>query len=192
MASVVQGTSSGDYDLTRGLRLYDTSGDLPARARELWAQVGSDGIEMAREFWRRYARSPEVQEQFDDAKIERLAEKILPYVASKFEQVDQVEWTNHARAYVEKALGSGLTLSTLLAGVNAETEAAFVAIRRKVRSDEEQLMLARTLSEIQAIEIDCFIHHAITMTRREASQVQSRQATEFNTKVLNVVQSCTR
>ena len=57
MASVVQGTSNGEYDLNRGLRLYDTSGDLPARARELCAQVGSDGIEMAREFLRRYARS---------------------------------------------------------------------------------------------------------------------------------------
>ena len=62
MASVVQGTSNGEYDLVRGLRLYDTSGDLPSRARELWAQVGTDGIEMAREFWRRYARSPEVQD----------------------------------------------------------------------------------------------------------------------------------
>ena len=88
MASVVQGTSNGDYDLARGLGLYDTSGDLPARARQLWAQVADDGIEMAREFWRRYARSPEVQDGFDDAKIERLAEKILPYIAAKFERIE--------------------------------------------------------------------------------------------------------
>jgi methyl-accepting chemotaxis protein len=169
MASVVQGTSNGDYDLVRGLRLYDTSGDLPVRARELWAQIGADGIEMAREFWRRYARSPEVQEQFDDAKIEKLAERILPYIAAKFEHIDRPEWTGQAQTYVEKALNGGLTLSTLLAGVTAETEAAFVAIRRQVRSEEEQVQLARTLSEIQSIEIDCFIHHAITITRKEAS-----------------------
>ena len=134
MASVVQGTSNGDYDLARGLGLYDASGDLPARARHLWAQVADDGIEMVREFWRRYARSPEVQDQFDDAKIERLAEKILPYIAAKFERIDQPEWAAQAQTYVEKALNGGLTLSTLLAGVNAETEAAFVAIRRQVRS----------------------------------------------------------
>ena len=192
MASVVQGTSNGDYDLVRGLGLYDTSGDLPARARQLWAQVADDGIEMAREFWRRYARSPEVKEQFDEAKVERLAEKILPYIAAKFERIERPEWAAQAQTYVEKALNGGLTLSTLLAGVNAETEAAFVAIRRQVRSDEEQLLLARTLSEIQAIEIDCFIHHAITITRKEASEVQARQAGEFNSKVMNVVQSCTR
>jgi len=192
MASVVQGTSNGDYDLARGLRLYDTSGDLPARARQLWSQIADDGIEMAREFWRRYARSPEVQEQFDDAKVERLAEKILPYIAAKFQRIEQTEWIGQAQIYVEKALNNGLTLSTLLAGLNAETEAAFVAIRQRVASDDDQLLLARTLSEVQAIEIDCFIHHAITITRKEASQVQSRQASEFNSKVLNVVQSCTR
>ena len=192
MASVVQGTSNGDYDLARGLGLYDISGDLPARARSLWAQISDSGSDLAREFWRRYARSPEVKDQFDDAKIERLAEKILPYIAAKFERIDNPEWANQAQTYVEKALNGGLTLSTLLAGVNAETEAAFVAIRRQVRSDEEQVALARTLSEIQAIEIDCFIHHAITITRTEASHVQSRQAGEFNSKVMNVVQSCTR
>jgi hypothetical protein len=49
MASVVQGTN-GNYDLTRGLRLYDTSGDLPDRARTLWALVKDDAPEMAREF----------------------------------------------------------------------------------------------------------------------------------------------
>jgi len=192
MASVVQGTSNGDYDLARGLALYDTSGDLPDRARELWAQVADEGMDLAREFWRRYARSPEVKDQFDEAKIERLAEKILPYIAAKFQRIDQPAWVASAQTYVEKALNSGLTLSTLLAGVNAETEAAFVAIRKQVRSDEEQLQLARTLSEVQALEIDCFIHHAISITRKEASQVQSRQASEFNSKVLNVVQSCTR
>ena len=192
MASVVQGTSNGDYDLARGLGLYDISGDLPARARSLWAQISDSGSDLAREFWRRYARSPEVKDQFDDAKIERLAEKILPYIAAKFERIDNPEWANQAQTYVEKALNGGLTLSTLLAGVNAETEAAFVAIRRQVRSDEEQVALARTLSEIQAIEIDCFIHHAITLTRNESSHTQARQAGEFNSKVMSVVQSCTR
>ncbi len=62
MANVVQGTSNGEYDLARSLRLYDTSGDLPERARELWQLIGGDAKELAREFWRRYAMSPEVRE----------------------------------------------------------------------------------------------------------------------------------
>ncbi|QDP19270.1 methyl-accepting chemotaxis protein [Sphingomonas xanthus] len=192
MGSVVQGTSDGEYDLARGLGLYDSSGDLPQRARELWSQLADAAPDMAREFWRRYAASPEVTEPFDDARIEQLAGKILPYVQSKFERIDRDDWVVQARSYVEKALDNGLTLSTLLAGVNAQTEAAFTAIRRQNHDGEQQDRLARTLSEIQAVEIDCFIHHAITVTRRDSEQQQSRQAGQFNSKVLGVVQDCTR
>jgi methyl-accepting chemotaxis protein len=191
MANVVQGTSNGEYDLARSLRLYDTSGDLPQRARELWSAISDDGIEMAREFWRRYAKSPEVRDQFDDGKIEQLAERIVPFIASKFERIDKADWTQQARGYVDKALTSGLTLSTLLVGVNAETEAAYAALRGKVTDESQRVRFARTLSEIQAIEIDCFIHHAITITRKESEQAQSRQAGAFNGRVMSVVQDCT-
>ena len=101
MASVVPGTSNGDYDLARGLGLYDTNGDLPARARLLWAQISDGCLEMAREFWRRYARSPEVKDQFDDAKIERLCEMIMPYIAAMFERIDNPDWAGLAITYVE-------------------------------------------------------------------------------------------
>ena len=128
MASVVQDTK-GNYDLTRGLRLYDVDGDLSERGRRLWAVIKDDAPEMAREFWRRYARSPEVRESIDAARIEGLATRIAPYIASKIERVDDPDWTHKAREYVQRALSNGLTLSTLLAGVNAQTEAAFTALR---------------------------------------------------------------
>ncbi len=191
MASVVQQAGS-TYDLARGLRLYDTSGDLPQRARALWALIEPAGIELAREFWRRYAQSPEVRERLDDAKIEKLSARILPYVANKFERLDQPEWTTQAREYVDRALSSGLTLSTLLAGISAETEAAFIALRAVVPDQAEQIRFARTLSDIQAIELDAFIHHAIAITRGESEARQSQNAGEFNRKVMNVVTNCTR
>jgi methyl-accepting chemotaxis protein len=191
MANVVQGTSNGEYDLARSLRLYDTSGDLPERSRQLWTIISGDATEMAREFWRRYAKSPEVREQFDETKIDQLAHRIVPFIISKFERIDQAEWTHQVRAYVEKALSSGLTLSTLLVGVNAETEAAYAAMRSSVTDEQGQVRYARTLSEIQAIEIDCFIHHAITITRKESELAQSHQAGAFNSRVMSVVQDCT-
>ena len=192
MASVVQATTNGTYDLARGLRLYDVSGDLPQRARALWKVLNDDAIDMAREFWRRYAQSPELRQPLTNEKIEQLAPGLLPYIANKFDRIDHSEWTEQARSFVERALGGGLTLSTLLAGVSAQTEAAFVAIRARVTDEAELVVLARTLSDVQALEIDAFIHHAITITRAESEQAQSRQASDFNNKVLGVVQSCTR
>ena len=192
MASVVQGTSSGEYDLARSLRLYDTSGDLPRRAQELWGVISADAKEMAREYWRRYARSPEVTDRFDESKIEKLADKIVPFIHSKFEHIEQAHWTIQAQEYVARALAAGLTLSTLLVGINAETEAGYVALRNRVTDEQDLVRFARTLSEIQAIEIDCFIHHAITITKRESEQVQQRQAGTFNGRVMGVVNDCTR
>jgi methyl-accepting chemotaxis protein len=192
MAKVVQGTSKGDYDLARSLHLYDTSGDLPGRARELWQLIKEDRKELAREFWRRYAISPEVSEELDDRRIDQLADKILPFIQAKFERLDHPQWTQESQAYVAKALAGGLSLSTLLAGINAETEAAYAAMRKRVSDEEGQVRFARTLSEVQAIEIDCFIHHGITITRKESEQDQSRQAGTFNSKVMGVVQDCTR
>lgn len=192
MSTVMQQTSGGEYDLARGLRFYDTSGDLPERARRLWDLIRSADEDMAREFWSNYARSPEVGSRFETSKLDDYVRAITPYLAAKFGRVDDPEWTKTARHYVEKALSAGLTLSTLLSGLSAETEAAFRAIRAATSDGDDQILFARTLSELQMLEIDVFFHHAISITRSESEQQQSRQANEFNNKVLNVVQSCTR
>jgi methyl-accepting chemotaxis protein len=191
MATIVGSGENGEYDLARGLALYDVAGDLPLRARGLWSYLAESSIELAREFWRRYAQSPEVRDRFDEPRIDSLAQKIAPYVAAKFERIDDPTWTKTARDYVERALSNGLTLSTLLAGLAAETEAAFVIIRRTVTDEQDLVRFARTLSEVQAVEIDCFIHHAICITREESGKTQSRIAGDFNSKVLGVVRNCT-
>ncbi len=191
MATIVGSAANGEYDLGRGLALYDVAGDLPERARELWSFLAEDSIELAREFWRRYAQSPEVRDRFDEPRIDDLAAKFLPYVTMKFERVDDPAWTVQGREYVERALTGGLTLSTLLAGLAAETEAAFAILRRGVAGEQDIVRFARTLSEVQAVEVDCFIHHAIAITREESSKAQSRSAGDFNSKVLGVVRNCT-
>ena len=88
--------------------------------------ISGDAKEMAREFWRRYAKSPEVRDQFDDVQDRSAGRQgSCPSSPRKFSRIDDREWTRQARGYVEKALSAGMTLSTLLVGVNAETEAAY-------------------------------------------------------------------
>jgi len=192
MGTVVGSNISGDYDVTRGLALYDPAGDLAHRSRELWSRLEGDSITMAREFWARYAQSPELAVPFDTSKLDEYAAKIQPYIAMKFSRIEHPEWTVKARTYVERAFTAGLTLSTLLAGLSAETEAAFAILRRQATDEAELFLSARTLSEVQAIEVDCFIHHAIALARGEGEKVHSRRANDFNGKVLGIVQSCTQ
>jgi len=192
MTSVVGALADGGYDLKRGLALYDPAGDLPVRARELWLHLANDSVEMAREFWKRYALSPELPRPLTADEIEANAQKILPYVALKVEQFDRPEWTVKAKSYVERALKNNISLSTVLAGLASETEAAFAILRRTIADQDTIVRFARTLSEIQSLEIDCFIHHAIGFTRHESEHRQAQLANDFNAKMLGVVSSCTR
>ena len=192
MATVGGSNIGGDYDLARALALYDPAGDLPHRARELWSLLEPDSIAMARAFWSRYAQSPELPEPFELSRLDDFAAKLQPYIAMKFTAIEHPEWTAKARTYVERAVAAGVTLSTLLAGRSAETEAAFAILRAKVTDESELLRFARTLSEVQAVEVDFFIHHAIALARGEGEKVHSRRANDFNGKVLGMVQNCTQ
>ncbi|MBW0144271.1 chemotaxis protein [Sphingomicrobium sp. B8] len=182
---------TGDYDIQRGLSFYDLSGDLPERARELWAAIGHAERDLSREYWKRYALSPEVTDTIEGERLAELTEISLPYIRAKFTDIDGQLWTDKAKSFVEGELAAGRSLSTLLAGVSAETEAAFVAIRTADLPEEQVVRFARTLSEIQSIETDCMIHHAVTIARSESERIQAQQASEFNEQVLGVVQACT-
>ena len=179
-----------NYDLRRGLVFYEASADLPRRAAALWQRIGHAEMEIAREFWRRYRRSDELKGPIDDAQLEQLSERIVPYLRNKFARIDQPAWVDTAREYVERALAADVSLSTLLAGLNAETEAAYAAIRASIEDADELVAACRTLSEVEALEIDVFVHHAIDLTRSEVDQRQADQAAEFNRKVMSVVTKC--
>jgi methyl-accepting chemotaxis protein len=190
MASV-RGNSETTYDLARGLRLYEGDASLADRAAELWRYLAPAELDLARAFWNRYRQSEEVKESISDDKVEELAKRILPYLRDKFTAIASPQWVATARTYVEKALAADVSLSTMLAGVAAETEAGFAALRAANPDEEDLVRLFRTLSDVEMMEIDVFVHHAMEITRGEVDARQAVQANSFNQKVLGVVQRCT-
>ncbi len=192
MASVIQQGISERYDIGRGMKLYDVTGDLPDRAKQLFRVIEPDLLDISREYWRRYRLSPEVRETIDDVVLERRAQKGVAYIHSKFTGIDQPGWTEATRQFIAEALRDGLSLSTLLASIKAETERAFISIRTHCEDGDQQIWLARTLSEVESIEVDAHIHHAIAFTRAESEGRTAVQAEEFNRKVMGVVETVTR
>lgn len=185
-----QGKDHG-YDLARGLSFYDTAGGLPERAAALWQKISHAELDIAREFWRRYRRSPETTTPISDEQLDQLAQRILPYLRDKFLRIGDPAWVATARGFVERACGANISLSTLLSGLAAETEASFELIRSILSDTDEIVTACRTLSEVEALEIDVFVHHAIDITRSEVDSRQAGQADEFNRKVMTVVSRCT-
>src|SRR5690349_13034556 len=95
-----------DYDLARGVRFYDASGDLPQRAASLWSHISHAERDIAREFWRRYRQSEDLKTAISDEQLEELVNRILPYLRDKFLSLGEQGWVATARGYVEKALGA--------------------------------------------------------------------------------------
>ena len=114
MASV-RANMGDSYDLERGLRLDEGDGPLPERAARLWRYLAPAEMDLARDFWRRYRQSEEVTDSVSDEKVEELATRIIPYLRDKFERIASPQWVATARTYVERALASHVSLSTLLA-----------------------------------------------------------------------------
>ena len=186
-----RGNMGSTYDLARGLRLYEGDGPLPERAAELWRHLAPAELDIARDFWRRYRQSEEVGEPISDDKVEELAKRIVPYLRDKFTAIASARWVDTARSYVEKALANRVSLSTLLAGVAAETDTAFAALRAGVPEGPEVIRLCRTLGDVEMMEIEVFVHHAMEITRAQVDARQANQADIFNQKVMGVVQRCT-
>ena len=195
MASVVQGTE-------RQLRSRARSAPLrhqrrPARAgaplvggdRRRCARNGA----LAREFWRRYARSPEVRDPIDAAKIEASRRGIVPYIANKFERVDQPEWTE-----------PGASLCRARARQRADAvDPARRGQRRdrgRLRRDAPQGQRRGRAGSPRAHPVrppgdrDRRLHpprHHDHPRRKQGGAGPARPPT-FNQKVLGVVQNCTR
>ena len=179
------------YDLARGLRLFDVDGQLPARSAELWGQIGAHELLITRGFFERYRRSPELREPIDEQRMDELCVRNVSFTRAKFLHLDQPGWTESASGYVERAMNAGISLSTLIAGVSGEIEAARAALMQTASDPEELTRFQRTLSEIQILAIDVFIHHCLARTKAENGIAQGLQAKEFNKKVLGVVERCT-
>ena len=175
------------FDLQRALRLYDESGNLAQRAAEVWARISGIETEMSRAFWRRYRLSDEIKAPIGDEQLEELAKRVVPYIRDKFLRIEQVGWVDTARSFVERALAANVSLSTLLAGLHSETGAAYKACGDCFEDLDERTAAFRTISEVEALEIDVFVHHAIQITRAQVDHRQAEQATEFNRKVMVVV-----
>ena len=185
-----QGKVSINYDLQRGLRFYDPTGDLPSRAAELWRRSGHAELEIARAFWERYRRSDELTRPITDAKLAQLAAEIVPYLRDKYGRVEHPAWVQQAGSYVEAAITANVSLSTLLSGLISETDAALDVIRVSYPDPAEMIAAFRTLREVEAVEKDVFIQHAVALARSATDSRQADQAGEFNRKVMSVVTRC--
>ncbi|GAA3996426.1 methyl-accepting chemotaxis protein [Sphingomonas humi] len=169
----------------RRLRAFDHSGDLPERAERLWNELGQPHeMRLARAFWSAYRQCADARGGFDDAKLEALSKRILPYMRDKYLRIGDTAWVKTAREYVESAMASKVSLTTLLAGLSGAMQELTGIVRETVADPAERAAASKTAHEMIMIETDVFVAHAIHWQEQAHDQERQAKAEEFNSRVV--------
>ena len=186
---VGNGTNRDEGDLKARLQLFDPEGTLEADCREIWSLIEEEKDEVARQFWVEYARSPDLPFEIDDAKIDALTARIIPYVEAKYARLGDPGWVEMAGQYVAAATAANISLSTLFAGIAAAANKGAEIAARKISDDfERMLRLGRSATRATLLEVDIYGAHYDRL-RGEAEQERRRsQGSEFNQEIMSVVE----
>ena len=167
------------------LRAFDPAGDLPARAAQLWETHGqAHELRTNRAFWIRYRDCAGKAHSFDDAKLEQLTRRVLPYSREKFVRLAQTGWVEMAKRFIEDALNSGVTITTLLASLSAGSDELIAALREGLTDPAERAVAAKIAHDVVMIEADVYVELAIAWQQKKHDHDRQAKAEEFNRRVV--------
>ena len=177
-------------DLERRIAAFDSDGTLEAECREIWALIEPEKEEIARAFWVEYARSPGIPFALDDAKIDELTARVIPYVEAKYRNLGDPEWVEMAGQYVAAATGANVALTTLYAGIAAAANVGQEIAGRKIVGDfETQIRLAKAFTRATLLEVDVYGAHFDRLRAGAEQARRSVQGSDFNQEIMSVVES---
>jgi methyl-accepting chemotaxis protein len=170
------------------LRAFDPSGELPSRAAQLWESHGqAHEVRMTRAFWVRYRDCAGRAHHFDDGKLEQLTRRVLPYAREKFGRLGDLGWVAMAKEFVEDAMQSGVSLTTLLASLSAASDELITILRENVVDPAERAAAAKIAHDVVMIESDVYVEHAIAWQQAQHDRARQSQAEEFNRRIVAAV-----
>jgi methyl-accepting chemotaxis protein len=176
---------ANDASHQRRLRAFDPAGDLPQRAAAVWEKHGAmHEMRLSRAFWRRYRDCAGPEQAFDDAKLEQLSKRVLPYTREKFTRLDQTGWTRMSAEFVGDALKSGVTITTLLASLAAGSDEMLAVLRETIEDPAERSAACKVAHDVIMIEADVYVQNAMTWQQARYDSEQQAKAEEFNKRVV--------
>jgi len=178
-----------EIGLSERIALFDPEGTLVADCREIWSLIEPEKVEVARQFWLEYARAPNLPFELDDAKIDELTQRIIPYVEAKYSNIGDAGWVEMAGQYVAAATGAHIPLTTLFAGIAAASNKGQEIAGRKIRDDfERQLRLGKAATRATLLEVDIYGAHFDRLRAAAENERRRSQGSEFNKEIMTVVE----
>lgn len=181
-------SGGGEVQVDERLAMFDPSGELPARSAEIWAIIAPQTERIARAYWDRYSRSPEVSRTISPVKLDQLIVRIRPYLEGRYLNLTDPQWTAIVGGYVASAARGGVSPTTLFAGVAAATEEARLILAEALADDPERLgELTKWLGLGAMVEMDVFAAQFERLRLSEERGRRTTQGAEFNQEIVTVI-----
>ena len=178
-----------EVEITNRLSMFDPEGTLAGDCREIWGLIDGDKIELARAFWRGYARSPDLKQTLSEAKIEALAQRILPYLEEKHHNLAGQKWVEQSGEHVAAAASANVPLTAIFAG-SADLSCGVQKIIL-ARTGEEPARCARLLDSylrMTLLQNDIYSAHYDRLLATAERERRSGKGAEFNKEIMSVVE----
>jgi methyl-accepting chemotaxis protein len=187
----MSGASSERVTIDGRIAMFAPDGDLVADCREIWTLIEPIKAKIARQFWVQYARSPEVKTEIGPEKLDALSARVIPFLEAKYRDIAGNGWVETVGEYVAAAASAGVSLTTLYAGIGAESQITREElIRQLAQRDHDRLArLTRALSSATMLEIDLFAAHYDALRRKGEQERRGAQSADFNKEIMSVVES---
>jgi methyl-accepting chemotaxis protein len=170
------------------MELFDADGTLAERAREVWSVIGSEADRLARSFWDHYNRSPEITRKISGAKLEELVQRVVPYMAPRYEAIDNPNWIAFARENVTAAVGANISVSTLNGALWGQFGESHKILQEKLGDEPDRLArLGTALTQIGLLQSDVFLAQFELLRQRQDGERRSARSEAFNEEVLKAV-----
>ena len=174
--------------LERRIGMFDVSGRLQADCAEIWTLISPHQEQIARAYWERYRRSPDIKRPISDAKMEELIQRLLPYLGARYSRIGEHGWVELAGTYVEQATKAGISLTTLFSGIAAAADRAHQLLEQAVGSDRPRaIQLAASLHAGTMLELDVFSAHYDLLRSQGERERRTTQGSEFNKEIVSVI-----
>ena len=168
--------------------MFDGKGDLVENARELWSVIEDDVHRVARSFWIRYLRSPEVDTRVDEAKLESLTRRIFPYLKRMLTDSSGEDWVETAGEYVAMAFEARISTTSIFSGISGQAEAMHDILVERLSDDPARLArMIKTVTQVTILEMEVFAAHFDRLRQRDERQRRESRGAEFNKEMIGVV-----
>ncbi len=186
----MHGSSGRDDEirLEERIQAFDRDGTLEADCREIWGLIEAEKAVVARQFWLEYARAPNLPAPLEEAKIHALAERVIPYVEAKYNDIRNPKWIAMVGQYVAAASAANVPLTILYAGVAAAANVAQEIVAAKVHDDSKRNRLINAFIRSTLLEVDVYGAHYDRLRAISQRERRSSEGAEFNKQIMSVVE----